>query len=55
MATPHVCGAAALYLEAHPGSSPQAVRDALVTNGTMGVVTNPGRRSPNVLLFVGFI
>jgi subtilisin family serine protease len=52
MATPHVCGAAALVLQAHPGFSPIQVRDALVAAGTSGVVRNPGRRSPNLLLFV---
>jgi subtilisin family serine protease len=29
MASPHVAGAAALYLEAHPGTSPQDMRDIL--------------------------
>jgi subtilisin family serine protease len=29
MASPHVAGAAALFLEAHPGTSPSDVRDAL--------------------------
>ena len=37
MATPHVAGAAALYLQDSPGATPQAVRDALVANGS-GVV-----------------
>jgi len=55
MATPHVVGAAALYLERHPTATPQQVRDALVTNGTSGKVTNPGTGSPNVLLYTGFI
>jgi len=53
MATPHVTGAAALYLADHPSASPQTVRDALVANGTTGVVGNPGTGSPNVLLFTG--
>jgi len=53
MATPHVTGAAALYLADHPTASPQTVRDALVANGTTGVVGNPGTGSPNVLLFTG--
>ncbi|WP_224368223.1 S8 family serine peptidase [Hyalangium versicolor] len=55
MASPHVAGAAALYLAANPGASPQQVRDALVTNGTPGVVGNPGNGSPNVLLYSRFI
>ncbi|GHH77314.1 S8 family peptidase [Promicromonospora soli] len=53
MATPHVAGAAALVLTAHPGYTPAQVRDTLVNTGTAGVVTNPGRNSPNVLLYVG--
>jgi subtilisin family serine protease len=55
MATPHVTGAAALYLERHPSALPQQVRDALVNNGTSGGVGNPGTGSPNVLLYTGFI
>jgi subtilisin family serine protease len=55
MASPHVAGAAALYLAAYPGSTPQQVRDALVFNGSAGVVGSPGTGSPNVLLYTGFI
>ena len=53
MATPHVVGAAALYLADHPTATPQQVRDALVANGTPGKVTNAGTGSPNVLLYTG--
>ena len=53
MATPHVVGAAALYLAANPGATPQQVRDALVAAGTTGKVTGAGTGSPNVLLFTG--
>ena len=53
MASPHVAGAAALYLSANPSATPQQVRDALVNNATDGKVTNPGTGSPNKLLFVG--
>ncbi|MCU1453930.1 MAG: alkaline serine exoprotease precursor [Acidimicrobiales bacterium] len=53
MASPHVAGAAARYLEAHPTASPQAVRDALVSSGTPDVVAGPGTGSPNDLLYVG--
>jgi subtilisin family serine protease len=55
MATPHITGASALYLAAHPGASAQEVRDALVANASDGVVKNPGSGSPNKLLNVSFI
>ncbi|MBB5872715.1 subtilisin family serine protease [Allocatelliglobosispora scoriae] len=55
MASPHVAGAAALYLGANPNATPAQVRDALVTNGTTGKITSPGSGSPNVLLYTGFI
>jgi subtilisin family serine protease len=51
MATPHTTGAAALILAASPSASPATVRNALVANGTSGVVRSPGTGSPNVLLF----
>jgi subtilisin family serine protease len=50
MATPHVAGVAALYLEGHTGT-PQQVRDAIVSNATANVVSNAGRNSPNRLLY----
>lgn len=50
MATPHVAGVAALYLEGH-NATPQQVRDAIVGAATSGVVGNPGRNSPNLLLY----
>ena len=50
MATPHVAGVAALYLEGH-NATPQQVRDAIVGTATAGVVTSPGRNSPNLLLY----
>ena len=49
-ASPHVCGAAALYLEGNSSATPQQVRDALVNNATNGKVTSPGTGSPNKLL-----
>jgi subtilisin family serine protease len=52
MATPHVAGAAALVLAQNTAFSPQQVRDSLVNNATLNVVTNPGNGSPNRLLFV---
>jgi subtilisin family serine protease/subtilisin-like proprotein convertase family protein len=53
MATPHVVGAAALVLAAHPSYTPQQVRDALVNDATTGVLTGVGTGSPNRLLYVG--
>jgi hypothetical protein len=55
MASPHVAGAAVLYVAANPNATPQQVRDALVNNGTPNKVTSAGTGSPNVLLFTGFI
>jgi subtilisin family serine protease len=54
MATPHVVGATALYLQAFPGSSPATIRNALVNGATLNHVTNPGAGSPNRLLFTRF-
>lgn len=51
MATPHVAGAAALYLQSNPSATPQAVRDQLVNTSTQGVVVNAGSGSPNRLLY----
>lgn len=55
MASPHVAGAAALYLQTNPSASPATVRSALVNNATTGIVTSAGTGSPNVLLYSGFI
>jgi subtilisin family serine protease len=52
MATPHVTGAAALVLAAHPTFSPSQVRNQLVADATTGHVINAGTGSPNRLLFV---
>ncbi|HKT03184.1 MAG TPA: S8 family serine peptidase, partial [Rugosimonospora sp.] len=53
MATPHVAGAAALILAAHPDDTPQQVRDAIVGGAVTGAVTDPGLASPDKLLQVG--
>lgn len=50
MAAPHVTGAAALYLAAHPDATPAQVSDALIAASTKDVVKNPGG-APNRLLF----
>jgi len=51
MASPHVAGVAALYLQGDPSASPTTVRNAIVNSGTTGKVTSPGSGSPNVLLY----
>lgn len=53
MATPHTAGAAALYLQANPGASPQQVRDALYNATTKGIVTSSSTAN-NHLLYTFF-
>lgn len=54
MATPHVVGVAALYLETHPGAAPADVATALVSGATTGVVKSAGSGSPNRLLYSSY-
>ncbi|HYH94590.1 S8 family serine peptidase [Hyalangium sp.] len=51
MASPHVAGAAALYLSTNPTASPEQVGSVLTSLAHVGKVTNPGAGSPNLLLF----
>ncbi len=51
MATPHVTGVAALYLQAHSGATPATVAGAIKSAATTGVVKSAGRNSPNLLLY----
>lgn len=51
MASPHVAGVAALYLDENPSASPATVASAIINNATTGVVGNPGSGSPNRLLY----
>ena len=53
MATPHVTGAAALYLAGHPDASPADVEAALTAAATPDKIQNPGTGTPNKLLFTG--
>ncbi|MBB5956846.1 subtilisin family serine protease [Saccharothrix tamanrassetensis] len=55
MASPHVAGAAALYLAQNPSATPAQVRSALVTNGTTGKLSGINTGSPNVLLYTAFL
>ncbi|MEU8763267.1 S8 family peptidase [Streptomyces sp. NPDC048659] len=50
MATPHVAGAAAVYLAGHTSATPAQVATALVNAATPNKVTSPGTGSPNRLL-----
>ncbi len=51
MATPHVAGTAALFLQSNPGASPSVVASAIVNSATVNHVTDAGAGSPNRLLF----
>jgi subtilisin family serine protease len=42
MATPHVVGVAAQYLQLNPGASPAAVQSAIKASSTKGIVTGAG-------------
>jgi serine protease len=53
MASPHVAGAAALYLQDHPTAMPDEVTQALLNSSTTGVLTYLGPGSPNRLLYTG--
>ena len=55
MATPHVAGAAALYLAANPGASPAAVASALVSNSATGRLMSLVGATGNRLLSVAFL
>ncbi|GGS46885.1 S8 family peptidase [Streptomyces griseoviridis] len=50
MATPHVAGAAAVYLAGHTSATPAQVASALTGGATTGKVTSAGTGSPNRLL-----
>ncbi len=51
MATPHVAGAAALFLEANPAATPAAVASALIAASTPNKITSVPAGTPNRLLF----
>ena len=52
MASPHVAGAAALYLQGNPSATPATVASALTGNATQNVISGVNG-SPNRLLFTG--
>lgn len=51
MATPHVAGVAALYLQNNPTASPATVAGAITSTATSGRLTGIGTGSPNLLLY----
>ncbi|PLX31846.1 MAG: peptidase S8, partial [Ignavibacteria bacterium] len=51
MASPHVAGVAALYLEANQTATPAQVEAAIKNGATSGVLNNIGTGSPNLLLY----
>jgi subtilisin family serine protease len=55
MASPHVVGAAALYLQVNPSATPAAVKAALTGNATPNVITGVPGGTPNLLLYTGFL
>ncbi|WP_030719131.1 S8 family peptidase [Streptomyces sp. NRRL F-2580] len=52
MASPHVAGAAALYLAAHPSATPADTAAALTGAATTGAIKNPSSGTANKLLKV---
>jgi subtilisin family serine protease len=56
MATPHVAGVAALYLQNHTTASPAEVSAALVSNATSNKISSLPRKpkSPNLLLYTNY-
>ncbi|MDT7787165.1 MAG: hypothetical protein QOF58_5584 [Pseudonocardiales bacterium] len=52
MATPHVVGAVARYLQNNPSATPAQVSSALTSGATTGKVTSAGSGSPNRLLYL---
>lgn len=54
-AAAEVAGAAALFLQLHPGAAPATVGDALLGNATLGIPSGRTAGSPDRLLYVGFV
>ncbi|WP_369232588.1 S8 family peptidase [Streptomyces sp. R21] len=50
MATPHVTGAAAVYLAGHPDATPAQVAEALTGGANADKISNPSAGTPNKLL-----
>ena len=50
MATPHVVGAAALYLDGHPAATPADVTYGLLATAGAGFISDPELNTPNLLV-----
>ncbi len=55
MASPHVAGAAALYLSFNPTAKPAVVKAALLARSLSGKIAGVGSGSPNLLLNTQFL
>lgn len=53
MATPHVVGAVARYLQTNPTATPAQATYAVIASSTAGLVGNPGTNSVNRLVYAG--
>ncbi len=51
MASPHVAGIAALYLQGAPTATPATVANAIISTSTLNKVTSAGTGSPNRLVY----
>ena len=51
MASPHVAGIAALYLQSNPRFTPSQVENLIKTSSTKGTLISIGRNSPNALAY----
>ncbi len=51
MASPHVAGVLALCIERNPGADTETLKKCVTENATKDVVGNPGKSSPNRLLY----
>lgn len=51
MASPHVAGVAALFLQTNTTATPTQVSNAILGNATTGVLSSLGTGSPNLLLY----
>lgn len=51
MASPHVAGVAALYLQGNTGAAPSTVMSAILNTATQGRLSSIGSGSPNLLVY----